>query len=95
MNLTTCQLLCLTDDRAAVPLFMAPSSSRALQIEQWAQLLEALDIGSPSIDTTADQMAEDLPSELVPEVNNQLAERGCHFRVKQGQKSILCKRSSH
>ncbi len=55
--------------------------SRSLRIEQWAQLLEALEEGSPSINTTAAQMAEELPEELVIEVNDRLALRGCPFRV--------------
>ncbi|KZR68822.1 hypothetical protein PMIT1313_02446 [Prochlorococcus marinus str. MIT 1313] len=55
--------------------------NRTLQVEQWAELLEALEEGSPSINATAEQMAEDLPEELVGDVNDQLALRGCHFRV--------------
>ncbi len=55
--------------------------SRTKQIEQWTFLLEALNEGSPSINTTAAQMAEELPKELVREVNDQLALRGCCFRV--------------
>ena len=61
--------------------------SRSHQIEQWTQLLEALQQGSPSISATADQMAEDMPTELVEDVNQQLQVRGCPFRVTQ--------RSSH
>lgn len=55
--------------------------SRSNQIEQWTQLLEALEEGSPSINATPEQMAEDLPKELVDDVNVQLAQRGCRFRV--------------
>jgi hypothetical protein len=55
--------------------------SLSRQIDQWSQLLEAMQSGSPSITSTADQMAEDMPSELVDGVNQQLAERGCSFRV--------------
>lgn len=55
--------------------------SRSNQVAQWTQLLEALEEGSPSIDLTPAQMAEDLPEELVDDVNVQLAERGCDFRV--------------
>ncbi len=57
--------------------------SKALQVEQWAKLLEALEEGSPSINATADQMAEELPLELVKAVNDQLAIRGSDFRVKE------------
>ena len=55
--------------------------SRSLQVEQWTQLLEALQLGSPSISATADQMAEEMPSELVEDVNRQLKVRGCSYRV--------------
>ncbi len=55
--------------------------TRALQIEQWAQLLEALEEGSPGIAATPAQMAEELPNEYISEVNNLLARRGCIFRV--------------
>ena len=55
--------------------------NRDLKIMQWAQLLEALDEGSPSIDATAEQMAKDLPRDLVNEVNDQLSKRGCGFQV--------------
>ncbi len=61
--------------------------SRASRIAQWTQLLEALEEGSPSINTTAEQMAEELPKELIQEVNAQLAERGCHFRVKDNSRT--------
>ncbi len=57
-------------------------TNRDRQIEQWAQLLEALEEGSPSVNATAEQMAEDLPKELIKEVNDQLAKRGCEFRVE-------------
>jgi hypothetical protein len=39
--------------------------SLSRQIDQWSQFLEAMQSGSPSIASTADQMAEDMPSELV------------------------------
>jgi hypothetical protein len=50
-------------------------------IEQWAELLWALKQGSPSISTSAEQMAEDLPQELVGPVNRQLQEKGWDFQV--------------
>ena len=55
--------------------------SLSRQIDQWSQLLEAMQSGSPSITATAAQMAEDMPNELVDGVNQRLAERGCSFRV--------------
>jgi hypothetical protein len=39
--------------------------SLSRQIDQWSQFLEAMQSGSPSITSTADQMAEEMPSELV------------------------------
>ncbi len=57
--------------------------SKAMQVEQWAQLLEALVEGSPSINTTAEQMAEELPMDLINEVNQELSQRGSLFRVQQ------------
>ena len=55
--------------------------SKTIQIELWVKLLEALQEGSPSIDTTAEQMAEEIPSELIEEVNDQLARKDVAFRV--------------
>ena len=55
--------------------------SRSEHVGQWADLLEAMTVGSPSITTTADQMAEDLPNELVEDVNHQLTRRGCRYQV--------------
>ena len=55
--------------------------TRSEHIGQWADLLEAMTAGSPSIATTADQMAEDLPPDLVEDVNRQLSRRGCRFQV--------------
>ena len=53
-----------------------------LEIEQWANLLEALEEGSPSINTTAEEMARDLPQNLISGVNDQLKIRGrTSFRV--------------
>ncbi len=68
--------------------------SRTQQIEQWVQLLAALEEGSPGIATTPAQMAEDLPSEYVGEVNNLLAKRGCLFRANtqriKAKKTACC-----
>tara|TARA_B100000029_G_C17032820_1_gene762880 strand:- start:196 stop:489 length:294 start_codon:yes stop_codon:yes gene_type:complete len=41
----------------------------------------ALKEGSQSVNTTSEQMAEDLPRELIEDVNYLLAERGVTFRV--------------
>ena len=54
---------------------------RTTLVQQWAQLLSALTEGSASITTSADQMAEDLPTDLVESVNAELREIGCAFQV--------------
>ena len=54
---------------------------RTTLVQQWAQLLSALTEGSPSITTSADQMAEELPRELVEPVNAELRTIGCSFQV--------------
>ncbi len=54
---------------------------RATLVQQWANLLSALTEGSPSISTSAAQMAEEMPTELVEPVNHQLRELGCSFQV--------------
>ena len=54
---------------------------QATLVEQWVELLSALSEGSPSISTSAAQMAEELPSSLVEPVNAQLRQRGCSFQV--------------
>ncbi len=61
--------------------------SRRQQVRQWAQFLEAMADGSPSINATADQMAEDVPQELVTDVNDQLAERGSQYRIARHHRS--------
>ncbi len=61
--------------------------NRAIKIEQWTQLLEALTEGSPSINETAEHMSEELPEELIGDVNSELARRGCHFRVRRVSES--------
>lgn len=55
--------------------------TRAQHVKQWVALLEALSEGSSSITTTPEQMAEDLPAELVQDVNHQLSRRGCRFQA--------------
>ena len=60
--------------------------SRNVQIEQWTQLLEALQLGSPSISATPDQMAEEMPKELVADVTQPLAVGGCSRRVRRHQR---------
>ena len=63
--------------------------SRAQHVNQWTDLLEAMADGSPSITTSADQMAEELPSDLVDAVNQQLNRRGCPYQVHQASQASL------
>ena len=59
---------------------LRPMAERNL-IEQWADLLSALEQGSPSFNTSAEEMASDLPANLVTQVNQELRQRGCNFQV--------------
>lgn len=47
----------------------------------WADLLEALVLGSEAITTSAEEMASEVPTELVGSVNQELQQRGSGFRV--------------
>lgn len=62
---------------------------RATLVQQWANLLSALNEGSASISTSADQMAEDLPGDLVDPVNRELRALGCSFQVNRGSRERL------
>jgi hypothetical protein len=62
---------------------------RTTLVQQWAQLLSALTEGSPSISTSAEQMAEELPGDLVEPVNAELRDIGCSFQVKGHRASAL------
>ena len=61
--------------------------SRSVQVEQWTQLLEALQMGSPAIAASLDQMAEEIPNDLVDDVNQQLTMRGSRYRVSPHNRS--------
>jgi len=50
-------------------------------IALWAELLATLHQGVPSIAVSAEEMAGDIPSELVQPVNRALHARGCRFQV--------------
>ena len=50
-------------------------------VSQWADLLEALVQGAAAVLTSAEEMAGELPLELVGEVNQALLARGSHFQV--------------
>ena len=60
---------------------------RSEQVSQWVTLLEAMEEGSASISTSTDQMAEELPMDLIEEVNHQLSHRGCRFQVQHLEES--------
>jgi len=73
-----------------------------LLVGQWADLLVALLQGSSAISTSAEEMASDLPLELVRPVNLELQQRGCSFQVgartpsRQGQpkrRASACRRA--
>lgn len=67
--------------RAAFEAAGLDTVQRATLVQQWANLLSALTEGSAAISTSADQMAEEMPGELVEPVNRQLRELGCSFQV--------------
>lgn len=58
-----------------------PLQQRSL-VGLWADLLSDLQQGSPAICVSAEEMADDIPRELVRPVNRALRERGCTFQVK-------------
>jgi hypothetical protein len=47
----------------------------------WADLLAALQQGAPDIAVSAEEMAGDIPGDLVLPVNQELRARGCSFQV--------------
>lgn len=58
-----------------------PGRNSTRQISLWADLLADLDRGAPAISTSATEMAQDVPRQLRSAVNNELARRGCPFRI--------------
>ncbi|MFZ9462691.1 MAG: hypothetical protein ACO262_03615 [Vulcanococcus sp.] len=58
---------------------------RATLVQQWVDLLSALAVGSPAISTSAAQMAEEMPADLLEPVNRQLRQLGCSFQVQSGR----------
>ena len=72
-NAKACEEILLKSQRS--------TNTRNLQIHQWANLLEMLEEGSPSINETAEQMAKEIPNELIEDINNQLANSTCRFRI--------------
>ena len=56
-----------------------PADTRLVQ--QWADLLELLQQGVEAVVTSAEDMAQELPRELVTPVNQELQQRGSSFQV--------------
>lgn len=48
----------------------------------WADLLSALQQGSEAVSMSAEEMADEIPSDLVAPVNRELRQRGCSFQVR-------------
>ncbi len=59
---------------------MIPQKQRSL-VGLWADLLAALQQGAPDIAVSAEEMAGEIPGELVQPVNLELRARGCSFQV--------------
>lgn len=59
---------------------LVPAKQRTL-VGLWADLLAALQQGSPDIAVSAEEMAGDIPGDLVLPVNQELRARGCSFQV--------------
>ncbi|MFN9659327.1 MAG: hypothetical protein ACK6BC_02970 [Cyanobacteriota bacterium] len=59
---------------------LRPQRERQL-VDLWADLISDLEQGSPAVAMSAEDVAEDLPAELVAPVNRRLRERGCSFQV--------------
>lgn len=73
--------LCSSDREASGLEPLEPLEQQTL-IHQWAELLCILQLGSPSISTSAEEMAAELPDELVQPVNQRLQQLGCPFQVQ-------------
>lgn len=58
-----------------------PQKQRSL-VGLWADLLAALQQGSPDVAVSAEEMAGEIPGELVQPVNLELQARGCSFQVR-------------
>ncbi len=59
---------------------LIPQKQRSL-VGLWADLLAALQQGAPDITMSAEEMAGEIPGELVQPVNLELRARGCSFQV--------------
>jgi hypothetical protein len=52
-------------------------------LELWADLISDLMQGSPAVVMSAEDVANEVPDELVAPLNRRLRERGCSFQVRQ------------
>ena len=59
---------------------LRPRRERQL-VDLWADLLSDLQKGLAAVVMSAEEVAEELPTELVGPVNRRLRERGCSFQV--------------
>ena len=60
---------------------LIPQKQRSL-VGLWADLLAALQQGAPDIAVSAEEMAGEIPGDLVQPVNLELQARGCSFQVR-------------
>jgi hypothetical protein len=58
-----------------------PHRQRQL-VDLWADLISDLQQGSPAVVMSPEDVAEEVPDELVAPVNRRLRERGCSFQVR-------------
>ncbi len=68
---------------------LQPRRQRQL-VDLWADLLSALQQDSAAVAISAEDMAEEIPPDLVAPVNRRLREQGCGFQVGKG-----LRRTSH
>ena len=59
---------------------LQPRRQRQL-VDLWADLLSALQQGASAVAVSPEDMAEDMPADLVAPVNLKLREQGCSFQV--------------
>ena len=64
---------------------LRPQRQRQL-VDLWADLLSDLQQGSAAVVMSAEDMARDVPADLVAPVNRRLRERGCSFQVSPALK---------
>jgi hypothetical protein len=55
-------------------------------VDLWAELLSALQQGSAAVAISPEDMAEEMPPDLVAPVNLKLREQGCAFQVRKSLK---------